>query len=153
MTRPTPRFPSLRVPSRRACLGLAAAALLAPLATRAEIINVTEAELQAMKLSDEGIALEFPSLADTGATVPLKATVLAPAGRQIEAIEVFAPANPNTRALRMRLVEPLPRFVFDTRLRLAGSQDVWVVVTFTDGSKRGAHAPTVVTSSACFDAS
>ena len=40
-----------------------------------------------------------------------------------------------------------------TRLRLAGSQDAWVVATMTDGSRRGAFAPTIITSSACFDGS
>ena len=66
---------------------------------------------------------------------------------------MFLPENPNIRALRLRLIEPQARFEFTTRLRLAGSQDAWVVVTYSDGSRRGAFAPTVVTSSACFDAS
>jgi sulfur-oxidizing protein SoxY len=147
------RPPSRHLRKRRNALALAAAALLTPLRALAEVINVKASELVAMKLSSEGIALEFPSLADTGAAVPLQATINAPAGRKIDVIEVFLPENPNTRALRLKLVEPQARFVFSTRLRLAGSQDVWVVVTFTDGSRRGATAPTVVTSSACFDAS
>ena len=146
-----PQYKHLR--DRRTGLALAAAALLTPLRTLAEVINVKASELQAMKLDSEGITLEFPSLADTGAAVPLQATINAPTGRKIDVVEVFLPENPNTRALRLKLVEPQARFVFSTRLRLAGSQDVWVVVTFTDGSRRGASAPTVVTSSACFDAS
>ena len=67
-------------------------------------------------------------------------------GRKIDVIEVFPPENLDTRALQLKLVEPQGRFVFGTRLRLAGSPDVWVVVTFTDGGWRGASAPTVVTS-------
>jgi predicted secreted protein len=148
----TPHLLSTPLLDRRTCLALAAA-LLTPLRAPAEVINVKQSELVAMKLSSEGITLDFPSLADTGAAVPLQATVDAPGGLKIEVIEVFLPENPNTRALRLKLVEPQSRFVFNTRLRLAGSQDVWVVVTFTDGSRRGARAPTVVTSSACFDAS
>jgi predicted secreted protein len=153
MPNPTPLHRSKRLLARRTCITLAAAALLAPLRALAEVINVKASELVDMKLSSEGITLDFPSLADTGAAVPLQANVVAPKGRKIEVIEVFLPENPNTRALRLKLVEPQERFVFNTRLRLAGSQDVWVVVTFTDGSRRGASAPTVVTSSACFDAS
>jgi predicted secreted protein len=153
MPKPTPRRRSGRLLARRTCLELAAAAILAPLAARAEVINISQAELQAMKLESTGITLDFPGLADSGAAVPLAATIVAPEGRRIDAIEVFLPANPNTRALRLKLVEPQARFVFNTRLRLATSQDVWVVVTFSDGSRRGANAPTVVTSSACFDAS
>ena len=139
--------------ARRACLALGAAAVLTPLVTTAEVINVKQSELLAMRLDDKGITLDFPSLADTGAAVPLQADITAPAGLMIDVIEVYLPENPNTRALRLKLVQPLSHFVFNTRLRLAGSQDVWVVVTFTDGSRRGATAPTVVTSSACFDAS
>lgn len=139
--------------ARRTYLTLAAAPFLAPLLARAEVINVSAAELLAMKLKADGITLDFPSLADTGASVPLVADIVAPAGVKIESIEVFLPENPNTRALKLKLAEPQAHFVFSTRLRLAGSQDVWVVATLSDGSRIGASAPTVVTSSACFDAS
>jgi predicted secreted protein len=142
-----------RVLDRRTCLALAAVPFLAPLFAQAEVINVSEAELVAMHLKAEGITLNFPSLADTGATVPLSADIVAPAGLKIASIEVFVPANPNTRALKLKLIEPQAHFVFSTRLRLAGSQDIWVVATLSDGSRIGASAPTVVTSSACFDAS
>jgi predicted secreted protein len=139
--------------ARRTCLGLALAPLLAPLFAQAEVINVSQAELLAMKLKADGIKLDFPSQADTGASVPLVADIMAPAGLKIESIEVFVPANPNTRALKLKLAEPQAHFVFTTRLRLAGSQDIWVVATLSDDSRIGASAPTVVTSSACFDAS
>lgn len=145
--------------SRRACLGLAAAPLLgapllAPQPARAQVVfNITAAELKAMNLKPEGITIDFPPLADTGFAVPLHAEIVAPPGLKIDTIEVFLPENPNTRALRLRLAEPQARFGLTTRLRLAGSQDAWVVATLTDGSRRGASAPTVVTSSACFDGS
>jgi predicted secreted protein len=126
---------------------------LKPLSARAEVINISQAELLAMKLSGDGISLSFPSLADTGAAIPLLVTIEALQGSRIETIEIFLPENPNTRALKLKLIEPQARFEFTTRLRLAASQDAWVVVTYSDGSRRGASAPTVVTSSACFDAS
>jgi predicted secreted protein len=139
--------------SRRICLALAATPWLAPLRSQAEVINVSSAELLAMHLKADGITLDFPSLADTGASVPLFADIVAPAGLKIVTIEVFLPENPNTRALKLKLAEPQAHFVFTTRLRLAGSQDVWVVANLSDGSRIGASAPTVITSSACFDAS
>ena len=74
-------------------------------------------------------------------------------GQKIELIEIFLPENPNTRALKLRLPEPQATYQFSTRLRLAGTQEAWVVVTMTDGSKRGASKPTIITSSACFDGS
>ena len=117
------------------------------------MLNVSQAELLAMKLAADGITLDFPSLADTGAAIPLQVIVVAPKGTRIETIEIFLPENPNTHALKLKMIEPRVRFDFTTRLRLAGSQDVWVVVTYSDGSRRGSSAPTVVTSSACFDAS
>lgn len=145
--------------SRRTCLGLAAAPLLggpllAPIGAQAQVVfNITAAELKAMNLKPEGITIDFPALADTGFAVPLHADIVAPPGLKIDTIEVFLPENPNTRALRLRLAEPQARYAITTRLRLAGSQDAWVVATLSDGSRRGASAPTVVTSSACFDGS
>ncbi|MBI2771258.1 MAG: hypothetical protein HYX47_16665 [Burkholderiales bacterium] len=138
---------------RRTCLALAASPLLAPLLAQAQIANVTGDDLKAMNLKAAGVTLDFPSLADTGFAVPIHADIVAPAGLKIETIEVFLPANPNTRAVRLRLPQPLASYTFSTRLRLAGSQDAWVVATLSDGSRIGASAPTVVTSSACFDGS
>jgi predicted secreted protein len=142
--------------SRRAGIlwsALSALGIFKPLGAHAEVLNVSQAELIAMKLSSDGITLDFPSLADTGAAIPLQVIVQAPKGTHVETIEVFLPENPNTRALKLKMIEPREKFDFTTRLRLAGSQDVWVVVTYSDGSRRGSSAPTVVTSSACFDAS
>lgn len=138
---------------RRTCLALAAAPLLAAGPAPAQVVNVTEAELKAMNLRPDGVTIEFPPLADTGFSVPLQADIVAPAGLRIATIDVYLPENPNTRALRLRLPEPAARYSFTTRLRLAGSQDAWVVATMTDGSRRGAFAPTIITSSACFDGS
>lgn len=138
---------------RRACLALAASPLLAALPLHAQGVNFTLEELQAMKLAPEGITIDFPTLAETGFSVPLQASIVAPAGLKVASIAVYLPENPNTLAVQMRLVEPQARYTFTTRLRLANSQDAWVVATLTDGSKRGASAPTLITSSACFDGS
>lgn len=146
---------------RRTCLSLAAApllasaALLAPPAAQAQqfLVNVTAAQLKALKLKPDGIRVDFPPLADTGFSVPLQAEIQAPAGLKVQSVEVFLPENPHTLAIKLRLVEPQERYVFTTRLRLAGSQDAWVVATMTDGSQRAATAPTIITSSACFDGS
>ncbi len=138
---------------RRTLLAAAALPMAAALPAMAQVANTSAAELKALKLSDDGIRVDFPPLADTGFSIPLQASIAAPAGLKVETVEVFLPENPNTRALKLRLPEPLARFDFTTRLRLAASQDAWVVATYTDGSRRGAFAPTIITSSACFDAS
>lgn len=141
---------------RRCCLALLATPWLAgaPNAgAQAFIDHVTQSDLEALKLKADGVLLDFPRLADTGSSVPLAARLDAPSGLKISLIEVFLPENPNTRALKLRLPEPQASYSFSTRLRLAATQDAWVVMTLTDGSKRGASAPTIITSSACFDAS
>ena len=120
---------------------------------QAFVETITQRDLVAMKLKGDGITLDFPRLADTGASVPMLASIVAPAGLKIESIDVYLPENPSTRALKRRLIEPQARYTFTARLRLAASQDAWVVAPLSDGSKMGASAPTVITSSACFDAS
>lgn len=142
--------------TRRDCLSLAAAPLLlaaAGTATAQVVLNTTAADLQGLNLRAEGVLIDFPPLAETGFAVPLQASITAPPGLFVTQVEVFLPENPNTRALRMRLIAPQTHYAFSTRLRLAASQDVWVVATLSDGSLRGARAPTLVTSAACFDPS
>ena len=142
--------------NRRQCASLVLLPLLAAhgaASSQAFVDVITQRDLVAMNLKSDGITLDFPRLADTGASVPMQATILAPAGLKIESIDVFLPENPSTRALKLRLIEPQARYTFTARLRLAASQDAWVVATLSDGSKLGASAPTVITSSACFDAS
>lgn len=102
-------------------------------------------------LKSDGIQIDFPPLADTGNAVPLQVDITAPAGLQVVAIEVILPENPNPSVVKLRLTAPLARYTFTTRLRLAGSQDAWVIASYSDGSQRGASAPTLITSSACFD--
>ncbi len=147
---------SRHLAQRRACLALAALPLLAApsvVFAQAFIDHVRQHHLEAMKLSGDGVVLDFPRLADTGSAVPLEVKINAPAGLKIEQIEIFLPENPNTRALKLRLPEPQASYNVSTRLRLAGTQEAWVVATMTDGSKRGASKPTIITSSACFDGS
>ena len=144
------RFQSLR---RRWLRALSVLPLLAAARARAEVLNIRAEELVARRLSPQGVVIELPNFADSGASVPLSADITAPAGLTLDVIEVFTPGNPNTLAVKLRLFEAWERYRFSTRLRLAGSQNIWVVVTLSNGTQIGAYAPTTVTSSACFDAS
>jgi predicted secreted protein len=156
VSKSVPMKPSTPFDQRRACLALAALPLLAAphsVFAQAFIDHVRQNHLEAMKLSSDGVVMDFPRLADTGSAVPLQVQINAPAGLKIAQIEIFLPENPNTRALKLRLPEPQASYNFSTRLRLAGTQEAWVVATMTDGSKRGASKPTIITSSACFDGS
>jgi sulfur-oxidizing protein SoxY len=146
------RFP-LHALQRRECLALGLSAALLPRMASAEVINITQAQLQAMGLRGEGLAMDVPNVADSSASVPLQVHIELPAGPALAMVDVYLPENPLTLAIKLRLPEPQSRFTFSTRLRMAGSQRVWVVATLTDGSRRGTSAPVEVISSSCFDAS
>ena len=65
--------------------------------------------------------------------------------------EIIAPENPNPVELRLKLRTALSRYQFSTRIRLAMSQEIWVVSLLDDGSQLGSSLHTVVTDTACFD--
>lgn len=111
------------------------------------------AALQKLKLLPSGAVLELEPLSDTGNAVPIGIRLVAPSGLSIVSFEVFAPDNPVPQVLKVTLGTPQASTRFDTRIRLGASQDVWLLATLSDGSLLGTHAPTVLTSSACFDAS
>ena len=138
---------------RRECLALGLSVALWPRMGSAEVINLKEPQLRAMGLRGDGLEMDLPNFADSSASVPLKVDITLPAGLAVEMVDVYLPENPLTLALKLRLPLAQSRFVFSTRLRLAGSQRVWVVATLTDGSRRGTSAPIEVVSSSCFDAS
>jgi sulfur-oxidizing protein SoxY len=143
-------FQSLR---RRWLQALSALPLLAATRAGAEVLNIRAEELVARRLSPQGVSIDLPTHADSGASVPLTAEITAPAGLTLNTLEVFTPGNPNTLAVKLRLHDSFETFRFSTRLRLAGTQNIWVVATLSNGRQIGASAPTTVTSSACFDAS
>lgn len=141
---------------RRNCLALSLSlglgAMNAPLQAQTPPVESPLAKsLRDKRLPSDGITLEFPRLADTGNAVPLRVEIAAPAGLALAALEVILPENPNPSVVKLRLPEPQTRYLFHTRLRLAASQDAWVIATYSDGSQRAASAPTIITSSACFD--
>ena len=135
--------------TRRDCLTLALLPLTAPaLADEAKALAAVQGLAD---LPSDSLTLDFPPLADTGAAVPLRVQVQAPPGLNLVALALILPANPNPAVLKLNLVEPLPQFTLATRLRLAASQSVWAVASFSDGSRHARSAPTQITSSACYD--
>lgn len=139
---------------RRQCLAALAVPLIDPRVVRgSEILNVSDEWLQGLRLPNTGIEIDFPPVADNSAAVALTARIRATTPEPLEVIEVFLPANPHTKVLQIRLARPQRVFRFATRVRLAASQNLWVVGTFSDGSRHAAFAPTEVTSSSCYDVS
>ena len=95
--------------------------------------------------------VDLPPLADNGTSIPLQFSLQAPAGRRFTGFEIVAPENPNPVILRLKLREPVANYRFSTRIRLAMSQEVWVLAQLDDGSQLGKATHTVVTATACFD--
>jgi predicted secreted protein len=140
-------FPSFHAPTnaqRRASMVWAASTLLLSTPPLASAASLTA-------LSAEGIELVFPRLADTGNAVPLQAHIHAPEGTSLKSLRVILPENPNPLALQLKLHGEPTNYLLNTRLRLAASQSVWVVATFSNGMERANTAPTVITSTACLD--
>ena len=103
------------------------------------------------ELPKDGVELVFPRLADTGNAVPLQVKVSAPSGLYIRSLKIILPENPNPLALQLKISGQPTEYQLGTRLRLAASQAVWVIVQFNDDSERANSAPTVITSTACLD--
>lgn len=139
---------------RRACfarLGMGAISLSgAPMVWSAPEIN-SQAELKARGLKDTGIQVTLPPLADNSNAIPLQFTLQAPADKKWLGFEIIAPENPNRVILNFKLGQPQARLSFSTRIRLATTQEVWVVARLNDGTTLGCATHTVVTATACFD--
>jgi len=139
---------------RRTCLAsfgaAAVGALHAPPALSAPDLH-SHAELQARGLPANGVEVTLPPLADNSNAIPLQFTLQAPAGKQLIGFDIIAPENPNRVILRLKLGQVPTRFKFSTRIRLAMTQEVWVIAHLNDGSSIGRPTHTVVTATACFD--
>ena len=107
--------------------------------------------VQRYKKSD-GIIIDMPPLADTGNSIPMSIKLKAPGQKKIQSFEIVAPENPNQMVLQALLPRPQANYQFGTRIRLAITQDVWVIATLDDGSKMAQSMICVVTLNACLDA-
>ena len=140
--------------ARRTCLTqLGVGALLvcrnAPALAAAE--PNSQAELLSRRLPTTGIDVTLPPLADNSNAIPLQFTLQAPAGQQLVGFEIIAPENPNRVILRFKLGQAQTRLSFSTRIRLAMTQEVWVLAHLSNGTSLGRPTHTVVTATACFD--
>ncbi len=126
--------------------------VLSPRLMAVETSSLSEKQLQALNLKQEGVVLDLPPLADTGNSIPFSIQIQAPGQKLIQSFEVIAPENPNPLVLKVTLPKPQSNYRMGTRIRLAMSQNVWVIAQLSDGSKISGFIPSVVTLNACFDA-
>lgn len=108
--------------------------------------------LKKLAIDTNAIQLDIPPLADTGNSIPFTLKLIAPTARSIQSFEIIAPENPFPMVLRGKIPKAATHYQFSTRIRLALSQDVWVIVTLDNGQKIANSVPSVVTLNACFDA-
>lgn len=108
--------------------------------------------LNLLKKDSNAIVLDTPPLADTGNSIPFSIKLIAPKDQLIRSFEIIAPENPFPMVLRVRLPQAISTFQLSTRIRLALSQDVWVIALLENGQKIANSIPSVVTLNACFDA-
>ena len=148
---------------RRDFVRLAAtAAAFAPLASRSQALGLQAAQditpliekvTGGKPIEKGGIELEIPQLAENGNSVPLHIRVASPmsAADRVTEIHVFAERNPRPHVATFHFGPQAARAEVATRIRLAGTQNVTALAVLSNGRFRIAHAPVLVTASACLD--
>ena len=107
---------------------------------------------------DEGakvgkVKLLLPPLAESGNSVPLKIRVESQmtTDNYVKSIHVFSERNPRPVIARFYLTPLSGKAEINTRIRLAGTQQVVAVAVMNDGSAWLGSADVVVTAAACID--
>ena len=101
----------------------------------------------------ERVRMELPRIADNGFVVPLRLTVSGPfaPGPYVRTIRLFSEMNPVPEMATFEFPQPLERVEIDTRIRLAGTQNIVTVAEMTDGKLYLAAAEVIVTLAGCMD--
>lgn len=101
----------------------------------------------------ERVAIDLPPLAENGNSVPIQISADSPMTPtdHIRRVDVYAPANPVPHLIGFELSPAAGRAHLETRIRLADSQQIWVVCEDQGGQLWAAVADVVVTLAACLD--
>ena len=108
---------------------------------------------RAVKAERGGLSLDIPTIAETGASVPIVLFVN-PASlgtRRVARLGVLAPRNPRPVALEIELGSALAQARLTTSIRLGATQDVIGVAQLSDGTIWQHTINVHLTGSACFD--
>lgn len=102
-----------------------------------------------------GIEIELPQIAENGNSVPLHVTVASPmtVADHVKTIHVFAERNPRPLVASFHLGPQSGRAEINTRVRLAGTQTVNVLVELSGRRFILGSAYVLVTAAACLDES
>jgi len=101
----------------------------------------------------ERVRLELPSIADNGFAVPMKLTVEGPfaPGPYVKTLHLFSETNPVPAMAAFEFPLPLERIELESRIRLAGAQQVVAVAEMTDGRVYATAREVIVTLAGCMD--
>jgi sulfur-oxidizing protein SoxY len=101
----------------------------------------------------ERLRLELPVLADNGLAVPVRIAMPGPfaPGPFVRTLRLFSEINPVPDMAVFEFPVPLERIEVDSRIRLAGSQQIVAVAEMTDGRLYAAAVEVVVTLAGCMD--
>ena len=104
-------------------------------------------------LEPKGITITLPKIAESGNSVPVTVSVDSPMTSEdfVNAIHIFVPGNPETRAVTYNLTPLCGKAEVATRVKLARTQIVRVIAEMSDGSLRGIGASILVTAGACIE--
>ena len=106
-----------------------------------------------IKAERGGLSLDIPTIAETGASVPIVLFVN-PASlgtRRVARLGILAPLNPRPVVFEIELGSALAQARLTTSIRLGATQDVIGVAQLTDGTFWQHSVNVHLTGSACFD--
>lgn len=102
---------------------------------------------------DKDIVVELPQIAENGNSVPMAIRVASPMtpADHVVAIHIIAERNPRPHVASFRFSPASGRAEVDTRVRLAGTQQVTVIANLSGNRARVKVVDVLVTSAACLD--
>jgi sulfur-oxidizing protein SoxY len=151
-------IPSANTARRRALATLAtlpwwAPALDAFAQTALPALPPLDERTRGVKQERGGLSLDIPTIAETGASVPVVLFVDSAllAGRSVARLGILAPLNPRPVVLEIELGPVLAQARLTTSIRLGATQDVVGVAQLSDGTLWQHTVNVHLTGSACFD--
>jgi len=99
------------------------------------------------------LALTLPSLADNGFSVPVRLAVAGPfaPGPYVKSLRLFSETNPVPDMAVFEFLVPIERIEVDSRIRLAGTQQIVATAEMSDGTVYAATKEVIVTLAGCMD--
>ena len=137
---------------RRVLQGLASSmVLLAPNVAAAKIDQLLVRHYGDVEISQQGITVTLPTLAENGNSVPIKIVYTGVEGEVVKNLKVFAPENPAPLIAEFDFGAGQKKLEISSRMRLANSQAVMAVAQTHSGKLYAGAAETVITLAACVE--